>query len=511
MTERRQSAHHHLDDARRTGTSRRSLLGVVLAAAAAGVTSPHWGGGRTPAAAVVPTSIVPEDYGADVNAADNSAALNECLEQSVIQNLPLVMDNDYDVLEPVYVPSGAVWTGTGRVRNTYSGNPVPRRSAVVLGNYHPAHFDNLTYYDGLPVNAGAKNIRPADPADLANFAVGDLVYVRSKEFWLRVNNTNVTCPIYGSFNRVTGITANGTILLEFEWKRSVQNTQIAHADGSGIIDQAGLRPLYCCYGATIDGISIESVNGHPWGPGGMLGCAVHYGEVKGLTGVFANAFCFSDIEVDNVSVDYKIQDVAASSVGSTFEIHNAVYTKTARSLTVGLITHNESVFDNTFVYHTVDADDFDWPNNLIRIGIAEGMTMTIDSMTAANAVGNAVTIENTMVLPGDSTQPLTKDNSVTIGDFQGGPNLSRFVFYSNPGLHLSNCNVDGSYSGTVPGEAMLCAGDGHVIRGTYSDGSLDLGDGTNMDIDVSLPDGLVGCTGTANNTVVVNGAPPQSC
>ncbi|TCC51493.1 ROK family protein [Kribbella pittospori] len=128
-----------------------------------------------------------------------------------------------------------------------------------------------------------------------------------------------------------------------------------------------------------------------------------------------------------------------------------------------------------------------------------------------SALGTAVTFANGLVDDPGSTQPATRDMSVSVLSFTGSSSLTRFVAFTDDGGLLENCSVDGDFTGTVSADAVRCAGSGHAIRGTYSDGDLRLGTGTDMDIDDDVPDGVVGCTGTGNNTVIINGGPVQSC
>jgi hypothetical protein len=504
-------------DASSTASSRRRFLASGLALGAVGAGSMLW-----PSQAVASAEsargrrlsrrssnfLLPESFGADVNAVDNSGPLQAALEASAAQATPLLMNQTYDTRMPLYLPSFAQWIGQGKIRNTNDGTNDNHKIALLAGNYHPAHWDNLAYYSGGPVSASDTSVVLDTPSEAGNFDCGDLVFCRSVEYWL--GNPGVTHPIYGSFNRVVcSDSSTGVITLEFPWLRDVANTEIAHANNN-IRDQQNLRDLYCCYGAVVDGISVQSVEGNAITRGGTLNCDLHYGELRGLTGVFGNAFTFTTLQVDSIVCDRKILDVAACSVGSTISVGSALYEKSGRSTSSGLITHNESSYDNTISFGTVTAD-FDFPGqNLIRIGVASGTTMTINSFDATEAAGNVVAFVNDLRPDPAETQSATRDNSVSIGTFTGGSNLLRFVTYGNAGGELERCDVDGSFSGTANSAAIDCSGSGHTIRGHYSSGAVDLGDGMHMDIDVTGTSGVVGCTGTASNVVKVNGV-SMSC
>ncbi|TCC51484.1 hypothetical protein E0H73_40910 [Kribbella pittospori] len=487
------------------------LAGGALAAPAVPAAAGQMRGPlRGPGSSSKGTYLIPEDFGADVTAADNSDALQAALDASAATGEQLIMNNDYFTTKPLYLPSHVRWSGTGRVTNT--APDLVFGITVLPGNYHPAYWDQLTYFTGGAVVEGAYHMTLDVPAETSNFAVGDIVFNRSDAHTtlLRPDNNPpndvIIFPHYGSFNRIVAInTTSGRIDFEFPWLRAVDVSMIAHADNS-IIDFHGLRTLYCAYDAQVDGIRLESVNASAIARGSTLGSTIHWGELRGQNGLFTNSVCFSDVSVDSIIVDRKIIDIAGNSVGSQFHINQATYTKTARSVRISLIALNESMHDLTIDIGTINADGYDFDTFAVRMSRVSGIDVTIDALNCAGLTGSVVSFINALDDgPGD-TQFVTRDNTVTITSFTGGSSLQSFARYDDPGGHLIRCNLNGNFVATPLANAIGCDGTGHTIRGTYSAGDLELGDATDLDIDVDLGGNVIGCP-DPDSTVIVNGNP----
>lgn len=494
---------------------RRQALGLMASAglvAAASVAHP-----TRARAAAKPNSLrqdrdylIPEDFGADTSASDNSAALQAALDESASTGLPLVMDNDYDIKSPLYLPSYVTWTGSGKVTNTNTSTNQLLCITVLFGNYAPAYYDRMTFFDSGAVVSNDTSVTLDSPSDASQFSAGDLVFCRSEAIIIQPSaNGPRTEPHYGSFNRIVSINSStGAIELEYPWLRDISSTKIALADNN-VVDIYGTRTLYCAYKVTIDGISIASTNGFAMGYGGLLGGSIHMAEIDDMNGVYIGDVCFTDISVDRVNVDRKVIDFAGQSLGSTVTIGTATYTRTARSTTIALIALNECLHNNQISIGELQAPGYDFAGqNVIRMSQVTGHTVTIDTLSCPDLAGNVVLFVNDLHNGTGETQFVTEENCVTLTNVDAGSSLSTFVSYSNPGGQLYTCDVNGDFDGTPSSAAIQCAGSGHTIRGEYSDGDLSLGSATDMDVNVTLDNGsVVGCPSVGNNVVVVNGSP----
>lgn len=431
--------------------------------------------------------------------------LQLAIDRGVATGRPVCIDETYDVDFPIYIPAGAHLFGTGRIRNTFSGSPNINKLAIVPGNYNPSEFAGLSYFGCNAAAAGQRYVDATTPADAANFAAGDIVFVRSVRFY--TGSGAVTLPLYGSFNKVLSVNATtGIIELEFPILDAVSDPQIAKAN-TATLDIFGLRTLYVCYGARIDGVSIESVHGNALERGGFLNCDFWFPEIRGLTGIFTNGVCFSRVNVGSIVCDRKPFDLAGCSTGSRLNIETIAFRKTANSANEPLFALNENALHNYITVGSFSADEFDFASqNLIQIGAAGKNTLHIQTLCASSLVGSPVVFDNVLRSGGGQTQSATENNTVVIDDFQGGATLQRFAFFINAGSqNRSNTIKIGNASGTVSTSLATVAGDNHTVHGNFTNGSISVGSATNLFADIATPGGIIGFSRTAGHNIRLNG------
>lgn len=458
------------------------------------------------AAWVVANRILhPNMFGATVTATNNEVAVQRSFDTAALARRKIEFSERFDVTFPIYIPSFLDLSGSGEIRNTFTGSPNINKLAICPGNYNPSEYAGLTHYVCNPVLAGQRFVQTSTAADAANFAVGSLVFTSSARFY--TGSGSVTLPLYGGMNRVLSADAGtGVVELEFPILDAVSDLRIAKAD-TATLDIFGVRTLYCCYGAKIDGIKISSVDGNALERGGFLNCDFNFSEITGLTGIFTNAVCFSNVNVKAIRCDKKPIDLAGCSIGSDIKVNSISYRKTARSANESLVALNENALHNKVFINTLGADEFNYASQyIVQIGAASDNEVIIKSFAAGLLAGSPVGFDNVLRSGGGQTQSDTKRNKVSIGTFNSGTAIQRFGHYINAGSANANneLNIDNT-TGTVTVSAATVAGDGHKITGKFASGALSIGSATNFRADVVMALPPIGFARGAGHRVRLNG------
>lgn len=448
--------------------------------------------------------ITPEDYGAAVAAVDNRAALQRAIDAAVLKGRPLRQDFIYDIQGPLYIPSELQWIcDGGGLRNTYAGATSQMRLCIYPGTYSPAYYAGLTYKSGNAVSSMRNSLTLTTPGDAATFAVDDMVFVRSTEYY---NGADGPIPLYGSLNRVTSSdAATGVLLLEYPILDTITSPLVAKTNGTGTLDILGERQIYTCCNARISGLALESVNGHTMERGGFLNCDFQFTSIAGLSGIYTNMACFSTITVGRIDCEIRAVEVGGCSTSTTMDVGSITYRKTARSTNSALISFNEMMFGCTVNIHELSADGYDYASQaMIHTLSARRNTCSIDRVLCAGLAGGAIVFENLLKNAVGETQPSTSGNTVKIGTMHAGAATQRFGYFLNVGGLNSHNSIDGIFYGTPTTSAVTMSGTLQDVRGSYEAGAISISTATNSKIDVEAVS-LTGYTRTAGNAVTLNG------
>lgn len=455
-------------------------------------------------------SVTPEQFGCSVSAIDNRSKYQAALDYSALHGLELVSNGDYDVSGPLYLPQfNLVWRGSGKVRNTYSGDDGQRKLCFYPGTYNPVYFDMLSYSACDANQYGQAWIKFTTISEASQYSLGELVFIRSLQHY---NGADGQIPLYGSNNRITAIdTITGVVHLEYPILRALTNPRMAKTGNTGILDVLGEREIYCCYNARIDGISFESINGHVTERGGMLGCSFNIPSITGLSGVYTNAVSFSMLTVGRIDCDLRGIEMAGCTTGSVLDVGTLVWRKSARSVAQAILSINENMASSVIKIRDFSAPEFDYPSQpLIHVLSAQENVVRIERLTATMASGTIITFENLLKNGPGESQPSAKGNSVFIGMAIGGANLQRFCHMTNPGRANAENVTDGYFVGSPTVAAVTMAGDAQQVRGDYSAGAINLNVATNSVVDAKAAGGVTGYTRSANNKVLQNTAQYES-
>lgn len=450
--------------------------------------------------------VTPEQFGCSVSSLDNRANYQAALDYAAAHKIDLVSNGDFDINGPLYIPPfNLTWRGSGNIRNTYSGAVSQRRLCFYPGTYNPVYFDMLSYKPCGATKSGQAWVSMSVVEDAALYAVGDMVFIRTIGHY---NGADGQIPLYASNNRVKKVDLlTGVIHMEYPILKDLSSPQIAKTGGTGIMDVLGERELYCCYGAKVDGISFESVNGHISERGGMLGCTFNIPKIKGLSGVYTNSASFSLWAVALIDCDLRGLEIGGCSVGTSLNLGQLVWRKTGRSVAQPLISLNENMCSCTVHIEDLSAPEFDYLSQpLIHILSAQDNSVVVDRLEAPSSKGSLVTFENLLKNGVGESQPATANNKVYVGIGVGGASLQRFCHMTSPGFTSYGNEIDGSFTGTPSVAAVTMSGDSQKVSGYYSGGAVNINVATNSLIDVKAPGGVTGYTRTANNKIIRGGA-----
>jgi len=445
---------------------------------------------------------------------DNRYALQYCLDYAAANGAVAGIHARFETSYPIYLPAtGCVIDGAGGWIVNTNANPlddVQHKLCLIPGNYSAQYYgaDTLDFHACQAVaHGGQGKVTTAAPEDAANFAPGDIVFIRSAEFYYSADQTEL--PVYGCFNEVTGVDpATGEVALAYPVKDAVANPLIAQANRPDRIDILWDRSLYVCVRATITGgLSLESVEEHCWERGGTLGCDFEFGTVRSKTGMFTNGICFSRFRVRNIEADQGLLQLGACSTAARVEVVKATYRKTARSVQLPLITLNENSLACSITFRQCDFGGYDYVSQP-TISMAEGKDceLIIDDLDAPSAAGPLCLFVNYVHNGPLETQPPCQNMRVKLGRAKHGPAVERVAYFRDLAGLLEGCRFEANAQGEPTTSSVTLAGKNHVIRGTYGSTArlISLNTSTACDIDV-IATGIAGFTGSNARRMVLNG------
>lgn len=449
-------------------------------------------------------SVDIRDFGASSAASDNRAALQAAIDFAAAQGRPLNGDGGFDILGPLYLPSNLNWEGNVHIRNTSNDANTQRRLCIYPGTYNPVYLDSLTYHLLNSNGAGERSVTCTTVAQAGNYAVGEIVLVRSLS---KYNGATGPIPIYASLNRVQSADAGtGVIRLEFPVGAAMSDGEIAKVNGTGILDILGEREIFCAYNIRLRGVSFESVNGHIMERGGMLACDMQIPRMAGLSGIYTNLVCHSSIKVGHILCDLRAVEMGGNSSHTRVHVNTVAYQKTARSSAQPIVSINENQRDCQLSFDTFGCGSHDYvAQPLFSVLSARDNRISVEKLLANNAAGSLVTFENLLKNAAGETQPETSDNSFHVGRAVTAGGLQRNGFWVNSGGQNKRNRLGGQYATGPTVTAISLAGDGHVVDAGFDAGSVSLGSSTNCTVDYRGPGSVIGLVRTSGNDVVQNG------
>lgn len=441
-------------------------------------------------------------FGADRSRTDNHIPIQGCWDWAAANGVRVEGTGEYETGYPVYMPSLLEWAGVGKIKNSNNVNP-NQMLCILPGNYHPAYFDDLTYYNCNSAKPG-RVLATSTASEAGNFAAGDNVFVRSAEYY--EGNNGIELPLYSSMNRVVSADdSTGIIVLEFPILDSVASPKIGHADNS-VPDVLADRDLYCCYKPRVHGLSLESVNGNCLERGGFLGADFYFPTMKSLTGVFTNAASFSEIKVGLIECDRKPFDVAGGSISTRIKVGTVSYRKTARSEDTVMAALNENARAVSITGKSFVAEGFDYPSRaMLQFGSATDCRFQFDEVQNPDCQGVMVQFVNNLRDGAGETQAQTKGNKAVIAKAVGGSSMQRHVRMINTGGLCSGNEVEGDFSGTPTVNGATIEGDENKVKGKFT-GVLSINGATNYKVDADFT-GVTGLQRDDGGTVLLNGQP----
>lgn len=445
---------------------------------------------------------------------DSRYPLQFCLDYAAANGTKAAIHARFQTSYPIYLPArGCVVDGTGGWIVNTNVDPlanVQQKLCLIPGNYSAQYYgsDVLDFHSCEAVScAGQGYLVIANTDDANGFAPGDIVFIRSAEFYYSADQTEL--PLYGSFNEVAAIdSATGRVDLAFPIKDAVANPLIAVAERGDVPDILQDRGLYVCVRATIvGGLSLESAGEHCWERGGTLGCDFEFGTLRSKTGIFTNGICFSQIRVRNIEADQGLLQLGACSTAARVEVRKASYRKSPRSVQLPLITVNENALACSITLNQCDFGDYDYLSQP-AISIAEGKDcdLTIDRLDAPGVAGPLCLFINYLHAGAGESQPVTRNMRVKLGQAKHGPAVERIGYFRDLGGRLDGCYFEAHAEGEPITSNVTLAGSNHVIRGSYGSANrlVSLNTSIGCDIDV-VAAGVVGFTGNNAKRVVLNG------
>lgn len=177
--------------------------------------------------------------GASVTLADNSAAIQACID--VLADVfgggtAEVPDGTFNVTGPAFLRDNTALVGavhTATIFNTRSSAEVVGDTApVAMGSIHPLDNDNHTYRACGAITKGARVITPQTAAHVSDFQVGDVVHMI--EGTSSFGDNTAIIPSHHEFNQIVAVSET-TVTLKYPVKKS-----IAAATGALGVDPRGL-------------------------------------------------------------------------------------------------------------------------------------------------------------------------------------------------------------------------------------------------------------------------------
>lgn len=205
----------------------------------------------------------------------------------------------YAVNGPLFVKSRVVVSGDGDASYIKSiattNTPYPQESVFCMGLFHPAYFQDLTYYALNSIATGAQTITCTTAGDASNFTTGEPIVIRSAEHWDQTDGANTYYqPLYQKITRVRAI-SGATITLDHPIDEALTGAEVARTN-AGVVQHLQLKPVYVCDRGGIENLSVYSPR-YWMAEGGMLECTIRNILVRWSAAlVYGNTICHSLIE-----------------------------------------------------------------------------------------------------------------------------------------------------------------------------------------------------------------------
>lgn len=337
------------------------------------------------------------------------------------------------------------------------------------GTYHPAYWDDLTYYTGNAISAPTNVFDCATAAQAGNFAVGELVVVRSLQFYKGAGAH--TRPHFILCAQVLSANAsNGEITLDTVIDEALTDPQIGHLNGTGITPSATPYPtLYAPKNCSLRNLSIESASGNPCELGGGIGIELDVHEWVGDTGVYVNTIARSYWHIRRMRVTEKAVDLAAECHGLRARVDHLDYVGPADP-GISLVLASENTRDCEVRFGTMNLG-LRAAGDPIKLQHCRRVTVGWNRMVALSEIGSIVVFNSSTISPAagsetNLTQPYCHDNVVDPGEtICPASGFDRFISFGNTGGELKRPVVKaGKFFGTPGTAACNLDGDDGLIE-----------------------------------------------
>jgi len=427
--------------------------------------------------AIAAATLNPRQFGAGSGGGDDTEAVQAAFDESARTGTTCVVDQVHQVQLPIYLASNAMIKARGgKILNVRQDRNPQLLLALLPGNYSTQYFRNSNGVACHPVGEGQRQITPTVASAAKGFSPGDIVHVRSREYYLAGGPGEV--PLVRTFNRIRA-DWDGTspITLEHPILAPIASPLIEAVGRQAIPDILNRRPLYVCHGARITGgLDLESRHGQALERGGALACDFHFGRISGLSGLHTNSIDHSHIRVDRIAADWKLVDLGGGFHGTTVKVGQAVYRKTARSIDTNLIALNECMVGCEVTIGAVEVLGFDYKSQCVCfIGAVDRITAKIGPIDAPDSRGSLFLIGNMLRDPRKGeAQSLTSRASLTLSGTTG-PGAERYVLFVDGGKRLSDVTLAGDFRGPVTVSAVTLAGKDNRVSGRFERGRVSRG------------------------------------
>ena len=426
--------------------------------------------------AIAGAALSPRQFGARGGNDDDAQGLQAALDQSARTGAACVIDQVHQVQAPIYLPAGAtIESRSGKIVNVREDSNPQLLLALLPGNYSTQYFRDPHGIACRPVREGQREVTPDRAGGARGFAPGDIVHVRSREYYLAGAPGDV--PLVRTFNRIREDWDGAyPITLEHPILAPIASPLLEPVGREAIPDILNRRPLYVCHGARITGgLDLESRHGHALERGGALACDFHFGRIADLGGLGTNSIDHSHIRVDSIAADRKLVDLGGGFHGTTVDVGEATYRKTSRSIDTNLIALNECMVGCTVTIGPVDVGGFDYKSQCVCfIGAVDRLDARIGPVNAPDGRGSLFLVGNMLRDPRKGeTQSGTTRATLTLSGTTG-PGAERYVLFLDQGKQLSDISLAGDFRGPVSVSAVTAAGKGNRISGRFEQGRLSL-------------------------------------
>lgn len=429
-------------------------------------------------------------YGVYDNGSDCKANLQGLIDQlsadgGGIIDLPRRDGGFYGLSGPLALKSGAYLRGWGAgclIKNTLESYVTTSRefNVFMAGTYHPARWDELTYYACDAVAGQTITLTTTTPADAGNLAAGDMVVVRSAEHYVSSGSNEM--PVYLLVATVLSADAgSGDITLDALIDEAVANPQIAKVNGTGLSPGASpYSTLYMPKNCGLLNLSVESVSGGITELGGHYGLTIDVHNWIGDEGVYVNTSQRSSWRIRNMQVRRKAFDLAGGTAQIQCQVDQIEYIGDADP-NITLCGINEQARKNIVQVgrlHTGDRAIGD----VVKLLFCRGNKLSFGDIIDLNGTNSFATLScSSQTVSGDQVQSACSDNEVDFGRVQTGGGGSRYVIMSNAGNNMHRNRIRGRFAGAVSTRAIQVAGNETDLSDCYfGSGAIELLSGATL-------------------------------